>query len=72
MILLLIFQMFLSTIIDYFNETREKTQDFQEGLEAQCKNVKIQQDINSYIENEENNKQQNLKQQSKKIQKQFL
>jgi hypothetical protein len=28
--------MFLSTIIDYFNDTREKTQDFQEGLETQC------------------------------------
>ena len=36
LILLLIFQMFLSTIIDYFNDTREKTQDFQEGLETQC------------------------------------
>ena len=36
LILLLIFQMFLSTIIDYFNETRENTQDFQEGLETHC------------------------------------
>ena len=35
-ILLLIFQMFLSTIIDYFNETRENTEDFKEGLETQC------------------------------------
>ena len=36
LILLLIFQMFLSTIIDYFNETRENTEDFKEGLETQC------------------------------------
>ena len=36
LILLLIFQMFLSTIIDYFNETRENTENFQEGLETHC------------------------------------
>ena len=36
LILLLIFQMFLSTIIDYFNETRENTEEFNEGLETQC------------------------------------
>jgi hypothetical protein len=36
LILLLIFQMFLSTIIDYFNETRENTENFKEGLETQC------------------------------------
>ena len=36
LILLLIFQIFLSTIIDYFNETREKTRAFQEGLETKC------------------------------------
>ena len=34
--LLLIFQMFLSTIIDYFNETRENSENFKEGLETQC------------------------------------
>ena len=36
LILLLIFQMFLSTIIDYFNETRENSENFKEGLETQC------------------------------------
>ena len=36
LILLIIFQMFLSTIIDYFNETRENTEDFQRGLETKC------------------------------------
>lgn len=36
LILLIIFQMFLSTIIDYFNETRENTEDFQKGLETKC------------------------------------
>ena len=36
LILLLIFQMFLSTIIDYFNDTRENTENFKEGLETQC------------------------------------
>ena len=35
-ILLLIFQMFLSIIIDYFNETREKSEDFEDNLETQC------------------------------------
>ena len=36
LILLLIFQMFLSTIIDYFNETRENTEEFNKSLETQC------------------------------------
>ena len=36
LILLLIFQIFLSTIIDYFNDTREKSRKFQEGLETKC------------------------------------
>ena len=35
-ILLLIFQMFLSIIIDYFNETRENNENFEETLETQC------------------------------------
>ena len=35
-ILLLIFQMFLSIIIDYFNETRENNETFEDTLEAQC------------------------------------
>ena len=35
-ILLLIFQMFLSTIIDYFNETRENNENFDNNLETQC------------------------------------
>ena len=36
LILLLIFQMFLSTIIDYFNDTRENSENFKEGLETHC------------------------------------
>ena len=36
LILLLIFQMFLSTIIDYFNDTRENSENFKEGLETKC------------------------------------
>ena len=28
--------MFLSTIIDYFNETRENTEEFNKSLETQC------------------------------------
>ena len=35
-ILSLIFPMFLSIIIDYFNETRENTENFEENLETQC------------------------------------
>ena len=35
-ILSLIFPMFLSIIIDYFNETRENTETFEENLETQC------------------------------------
>ncbi len=35
-ILLLIFQMFLSIIIDYFNETRESNEAFENSLETQC------------------------------------
>ena len=35
-ILLLIFQMFLSTIIDYFNETRENSETFEDTLETKC------------------------------------
>ena len=35
-ILLLIFQMFLSIIIDYFNETRENSEDFVNELETTC------------------------------------
>ena len=35
-ILLLIFQMFLSIIIDYFNETRENNEDFENELETTC------------------------------------
>ena len=36
LILSLIFQLFLSTIIDYFNETRENDENFKEGLETNC------------------------------------
>ena len=36
LILSLIFQLFLSTIIDHFNETRENDENFQEGLETNC------------------------------------
>ena len=36
LILSLIFQLFLSTIIDHFNETRENNDNFQEGLETNC------------------------------------
>ena len=32
----LIFQMFLSIIIDYFNKTREKFEHFEDNLETQC------------------------------------
>ena len=32
----LIFQMFLSVIIDYFNSTREKSGNFQETMETEC------------------------------------
>ena len=35
-ILLLIFQMFLSIIIDYFNETRENSENFEDELETTC------------------------------------
>ena len=35
-ILLLIFQMFLSIIIDYFNETRESNETFENNLETRC------------------------------------
>ena len=35
-VLLLILQMFLSVIIDYFNETRENSQNFVEAMETQC------------------------------------
>ena len=36
LILSLIFQLFLSTIIDHFNETRENNENFKEGLETNC------------------------------------
>ena len=36
LILSLIFQLFLSTIIDHFNETRENNENFKEGLETSC------------------------------------
>ena len=36
MIISLIFQLFLSTIIDHFNETRENNENFKEGLETNC------------------------------------
>ena len=36
LIVSLIFQLFLSTIIDYFNETRENNENFKEGLETNC------------------------------------
>jgi hypothetical protein len=32
----LIFQMFLSVIIDYFNETRERSETFNETMETEC------------------------------------
>ena len=35
-VLSLIFQMFLSVIIDYFNETREKNETFNETMETEC------------------------------------
>ena len=35
-VVLLVFQMFLSVIIDYFNETREKSGNFNEALDTQC------------------------------------
>jgi hypothetical protein len=35
-VLLLVFQMFLSVIIDYFNETREKSETFNDTMETEC------------------------------------
>ena len=35
-VILLVFQMFLSVIIDYFNETREKSQNFNDEMESKC------------------------------------
>ena len=35
-VILLVFQMFLSVIIDYFNETREKSETFNDDMESKC------------------------------------
>jgi hypothetical protein len=36
LVISLIFELFLSTIIDYYNETRESTENFENGLETTC------------------------------------
>ena len=35
-VLLLVFQMFLPVIIDYFNETREKSETFNDTMKTEC------------------------------------